>query len=131
MNCIIFPQAPRNTNTAPLRVVTPVGRTRSWIDDDRAGSRSRRSDGAPMREALWTIEFEGQRIGCELRYLGKYGVEYRLFHNNEFFQGRGFRTREPAVHAAATVRRQLENDGWSSDQEGPTTLNCCVLDPVA
>ena len=59
-------------------------------------------------------QFAGERINSELRYHGRYGVEYRLFRDNQFYEGQGFRTRTPAVQAAASVRRQLEDDGWSS-----------------
>ena len=51
---------------------------------------------------------------CELRYHGKHGVEYRLFCDNEFYQGRSFQTRELAVTAANAVRRRLNDTGWSS-----------------
>ena len=103
----MFPQTWSGTSADQLRL---VGGARKRTDDEPAGSGSRRSDGASMREALWTIELDGQEIRCELRYHGRFGVEYRLFRDNEFCQGRGFRTREPAVQAAASVRRQLEND---------------------
>jgi hypothetical protein len=111
MSHTMFPQTLPETNTDWPRLVGGVSRR---TGDDREGSISRRSDDAPMRETLWTVEFAGQRISCELRYHGEYGVEYRLFRDNEFYQGRGFRTREPAAQAAAMVRRQLEDDGWSS-----------------
>ena len=111
MSHIMFPQTLPGTNTdwLKLNVVAQVGGVSGRTDDDRAGS-SRRSEGTRVREALWTVELEGQRISCELRYHGRFGVEYRLFRDNEFYQGRGFRTREPAVQAAASVRRRLEND---------------------
>ncbi len=51
---------------------------------------------------------------CELRYHGTHGVEYRLYYDNEFQEGRGFQTRELAVNAADAVRRRLEDTGWSS-----------------
>lgn len=65
------------------------------------------------REALWTLHRDRQWIRCELRYHGEYGVEYRLFQNDQFYRGRGFPTRTLAVQAAEIVRRQLEEDGWS------------------
>jgi hypothetical protein len=67
----------------------------------------------PEREALWTLHRDRQRIRCELRYHGEYGVEYRLFQNDQFYRGRGLPTRTLAVEAADIVRRQLEEDGWS------------------
>ena len=103
----MFPQTLPGTHPRHLRAVGGVSRR---TDDERTGSGSRRSVGASVREPLWTIELEGQRISCELRYHGRLGVEYRLFSDDEFYQGRGFRTREPAVQAAALVRRQLENE---------------------
>ena len=112
MSHTMFPQTSCGTKAAWLKLVLPVGGVRQ-TDKDRAGSGSRRAEGARVREPLWTVEFEGQRMSCELRYHGRYGVEYQLFRDNEFCEGRGFRTREPALQAAATVRRQLENDGWS------------------
>jgi len=88
----ISPQTSPRTNTAGLRLVRPAG-------------------GSPVREVLWTVEAEGERISCELRHHGRYGVEYRMFRDYEFDRGRGFRTRTLAVRAAALVRRQLENAG--------------------
>jgi hypothetical protein len=69
--------------------------------------------GATEREPLWTVHRDRQWILCELRYHGEYGVEYRLFQNDQFYKGRGFSTRELAVQAAEVIRRQLEEDGWS------------------
>jgi hypothetical protein len=69
---------------------------------------------ASERELLWTVANHSRRIMCELRYHGKYGVEYRLYYDNEFYQGRGFQTRELAVTAADALRRRLEDTGWSS-----------------
>lgn len=80
----------------------------SSTTDGRAESRRVEPDCALLREPLWTVEMDDCRIRCELRYHGQYGVEYRLFRDNEFYQGRGFRTREPAMQAADAVRRQLE-----------------------
>ncbi len=114
MNKFMRPQTLRGANAEWLRVVASVGGVSRQGDVDRDGSGPRRSDGAPVREALWTVDLDGQRVRCELRHHGKYGVEYRLFLNNEFYQGRGFQTRERAVQAAASVRRQFEDDGWSS-----------------
>jgi len=116
MNRFMLPQTLRGANTEWLRVVASIGGVSSQKDNDRAGSGRRRSGGAPVREALWTVELDGQRISCELRDHGRYGVEYRLFRDNEFYRGRGFRTRETAMQAATSVRRQLENDGWSSSR---------------
>ena len=110
----VFPQTSCGTKAAWLKLVIPVGGVNGRTDEDRAGAGTRRAESARVREALWTVEFEGQRISCELRYHGGYGVEYQLFRNNEFCEGRGFRTRGPALQAAATVRRQLENEGWST-----------------
>jgi hypothetical protein len=95
-------------------LVTTVSGVSKRTDDDCAAPRSRRSEGVRVREALWTVELEGQRISCDLRYHGSYGVEYQLFRDNEFCEGHGFKTREPALQAADSVRRQLEDDGWSS-----------------
>ncbi len=69
---------------------------------------------ASERELLWTVASHRRQIRCELRYHGKHGVEYRLYYDNEFCQGRGFETRELAVTAADAVRRRLEDTGWSS-----------------
>jgi hypothetical protein len=71
------------------------------------------TDKAAERERLWTVTNRGRRIMCELRFHGKHGVEYRLFCDNEFSQGRGFQTRELAAHAADAVRQRLEDTGWS------------------
>ena len=115
MNRHMLPQTLPGTNTdwLKLKMVTRAGGVSRRTDDDRAGS-SRRSEGTRVREALWTVELEGERISCDLRYHGRYGVEYQLFRDNEFCEGRGFSTRGPALQGAATVRQQLENDGWSS-----------------
>ena len=67
---------------------------------------------ARVREPLWAVKFESQLMTCELRYHGTHGVEYRLFHNNEFVKGRGFATRELAVNAAAVVLKEFEDEGW-------------------
>jgi hypothetical protein len=112
MNHTMFPQTLLGTSADWLKVAASVGNANERIVHHDARTGSRRSEGVPVREPLWTVEFEGQRISCELRYHGKYGVEYRLFRDNEFYQGRGFRTREPALLAATVVRRQLEADGW-------------------
>jgi hypothetical protein len=111
---MMLPQTLPGTYDHSLSLVPSVGGVSARTDDNRLGSASRASDSALMREARWTVRFEGQRISCELRYHGILGVEYRLFRDNEFCRGRGFRTRELAVQAAAAVRQQLENDGWSS-----------------
>ena len=109
----LSPQTSPGTNTAGLKLVKPVGGASSRTDEDRAESGTRRSGGLPIREALWTVEAEGERISCELRYHGRHGVEYRMFRDFEFYHGRGFRTRTLAVQAAASVRRQLEDAEWS------------------
>jgi len=67
---------------------------------------------ARVREPLWGVRLENQQMTCELRYHGVRGVEYRLFHNNEFLRGRGFATRELAVKAATDVLKDLEREGW-------------------
>ena len=77
-------------------------------------SRMARTARASERELLWTVASHSRQIRCELRYHGKHGVEYRLYYDNEFCQGRGFETRELAVTAADAVRRRLEDTGWSS-----------------
>jgi hypothetical protein len=81
--------------------------------DEVATGRGRTAT-APEREQLWTVANHSRRIMCELRYHGQHGVEYRLYYDNEFYQGRGFQTRELAVTAADAVRRRLEDTGWSS-----------------
>jgi len=68
--------------------------------------------GTLEREPLWTLHRDELWITCELRYHGEYGVEYRLFQNDQFYKGRGFPTRDLAVQAAGVVRQQLEADGW-------------------
>ena len=86
----------------------------SSTDGEDVASGKVRPARAPERELLWTVTSHNRRIMCQLRYHGKYGVEYRLFCDNEFYQGRGFQTRELAVNAADVVRRHLEETGWSS-----------------
>jgi hypothetical protein len=85
----------------------------SSIDGEHVTSGKLRTARARERELLWTVANHGRRIMCELRYHGKHGVEYRLYCDNEFYQGRGFQTRELAVNAADAVRRRLEDTGWS------------------
>jgi len=85
----------------------------SNTDGEHLRSGKVRTPRAPERELLWTVACHSRRIMCELRYHGKYGVEYRLFCDNEFYQGRGFQTRELAVNAADAVRRRLVETGWS------------------
>ena len=103
------------TNTATMKLVRPSGGGSRRTDEDRAESGIRRSSGSPVREALWTVEAEGERISCELRHHGRRGVEYRVFRDYEFSYGRGFRTRTLAVQAAALVRRQLEDASGRAD----------------
>ena len=112
------PQTSPGTNTAGLKLVRPLGGASRRTDEDRAESATRRSGGSPVREALWTVEAEGERISCELRHHGRHGVEYRMFRDNEFDHGRGFRTRALAVQAAAAMRRQLETTSGPADQSG-------------
>ena len=81
--------------------------------DDDPSDLPRPEGAAPEREALWTLHRDRQWILCELRYHGEYGVEYRLFQNDQFYRGKGFSTRMLAVQAAEIVRRQLEDEGWS------------------
>ena len=118
MNHSMSPQAFSETNTDWLESIESVGDVSRGTDDDREASGSRRSYGVAVREALWMVEVAGQRISCELRYHGRHGVEYRLFQNNEFCQGRGFPTRQTAVQAAASVRRQLEDGGAKNGLSG-------------
>ncbi len=102
--------------TEERRIVRQMGCKRPVVsnaDGEHVTSGKVRSPKAPERELLWTVACHSRRIMCELRYHGKYGVEYRLFCDNEFYQGRGFQTRELAVNAADAVRRRLVETGWS------------------
>ena len=81
-------------------------------DDDRQMSLARRAlhpSARPCGRCTATVSGSW----CELRYHGEYGVEYRLFQNDQFYRGKGFATRMLAVQAAEIVRRQLEDEGWS------------------
>src|SRR6267143_1762899 len=56
----------------------------SSTDGEDVASGEVRPASAPERELLWTVTSHSRRIMCQLRYHGKYGVEYRLFCDNEF-----------------------------------------------
>jgi hypothetical protein len=61
-------------------------------------------------EALFAFVRGLDRFRCELRDHGESGVEAQFFHNDEFFYGRRFATREMAVQWAELERQAIERE---------------------
>lgn len=128
MSHTMYQQAVAGTSSAASTPVTSRGSGVSSTDDDRGESGKVPRNGALLREPLWMVQVHDRSIRCELRYSGQHGVEYRLFRDNEFYQGRGFRSREPALLAANAVRRQLE--GQLGDQAGCRNRRLSTVRPI-
>jgi hypothetical protein len=62
-------------------------------------------------EPLFTLIRDEQRISCELRYHGEYGVEAQFLRDGELMIGRRFVTRSPAVQWGRLERYALLREG--------------------
>lgn len=66
------------------------------------------------RERLWTLTKNGKRIEAEMLYHAEYGVEIQCLHEGVMRYGRRWTLRAQAVEEAATMRVELESQGWAA-----------------
>jgi hypothetical protein len=90
----------------PAHNITPTDD--SYMSSTKSTRRPNRE--ATPTERLFAFNREQDRFTCELRKVGRWGVEARFLRNQQFLYSRRHKTRELAIAWAEDERKALEGD---------------------
>lgn len=89
------------------------------LTDDSYGMYTSRSSKPTPGERLFTFVRQQDRFTCELRKVGRWGIEARFLRNQQFLYSRRHKTRELAIAWAEAERRALEGNPRYRDNLKP------------
>jgi hypothetical protein len=88
-------------------------------DDDAFYSPNHARTIAPRQakpgEPVWSLQKNGHRVDCELRFYGEsYGWECQCSYDGGMRYGQRFAVHEQALEEAECQRQRLMKEGWSA-----------------